>query len=309
MVQKWKKLGRIFKVDKNYEWMYSHAALPIAEHVENDIFKIYFSCRDKNNVASVGYFIFDIAKNKIMEISEKPLLTKGKLGAFDDSGCMASCLLDEGDKKYMFYIGWNLGVTIPFRNSIGLAISEDGGKSYHKVFEGPILDRTKNEPHFTVSCYVIKEKNLFKMWYPSCVKWELENNKPKHYYHIKYAESKNLIDWERKGIVAIDFKNQYEYAFSRPTVIKEKEGNYKIWYSFRGQKAIDTYRIGYAESKDGLHWIRKDNEAGIGVSLEGWDSEMICYPFVFDHKGNRYMLYNGNGYGKTGIGLAILEQD
>ena len=44
----------------------------------------------------------------------------------------------------------------------------------------------------------------------------------------------------------------------------------------------------------------------IDVSDDGWDSEMICYPFVFDHKGKRYMLYNGNDYGKKGFGLAIL---
>jgi len=34
----------------------------------------------------------------------------------------------------------------------------------------------------------------------------------------------------------------------------------------------------------------------------------ICYPYVFDHAGSRYMLYNGNGYGRTGFGIAILER-
>jgi len=58
-----------------------------------------------------------------------------------------------------------------------------------------------------------------------------------------------------------------------------------------------------------LRWKRKDREVGIDVSASGWDSEMIEYPFVFDHKGERYMLYNGNGYGKTGIGLAVLAKE
>jgi hypothetical protein len=82
-----------------------------------------------------------------------------------------------------------------------------------------------------------------------------------------------------------------------------------MWYSYRAQKNIDTYRIGYAESNDGISWVRKDEEIGIDVSNEGWDSEMICYPYIFDHNGKRYMLYNGNGYGKTGFGLAVLEED
>jgi hypothetical protein len=49
--------------------------------------------------------------------------------------------------------------------------------------------------------------------------------------------------------------------------------------------------------------------AGIDVSNTGWDSEMICYPCVFEHKGTKYMLYNGNGYGRTGFGLAVMEKD
>jgi hypothetical protein len=32
---------------------------------------------------------------------------------------------------------------------------------------------------------------------------------------------------------------------------------------------------------------------------------MIEYPFVFDHQGSRYLLYNGNNYGETGVGLAL----
>ncbi|MDR0233611.1 MAG: hypothetical protein LBI31_02235 [Zoogloeaceae bacterium] len=40
---------------------------------------------------------------------------------------------------------------------------------------------------------------------------------------------------------------------------------------------------------------------------ETWP-EMIEYSIVFDHGRQRYMLYNGNGYGKTGFGLAVLEQ-
>lgn len=78
-----------------------------------------------------------------------------------------------------------------------------------------------------------------------------------------------------------------------------------MWYSRRGT----SYRIGYAESADGLSWRRLDHQDGIEVSDSGWDSEMIAYAYVFDAEGERYMLYNGNGYGATGIGLAVLEAD
>jgi len=35
---------------------------------------------------------------------------------------------------------------------------------------------------------------------------------------------------------------------------------------------------------------------------------MIEYPYVFYHKEKRYMLYNGNGFGKTGFGLAVFSE-
>jgi hypothetical protein len=130
----------------------------------------------------------------------------------------------------------------------------------------------------------------------------MRNGKPEHRYHIKYAESLDGINWQRNGLVAIGFSNEQEYAISRPSVMADTD-RLRMWYSYRG----DSYRIGYAESADGRQWERLDHQTGIDVSATGWDSEMIEYPFVFDHAGQRYMLYNGNGYGQTGFGLAVLE--
>jgi len=138
------------------------------------------------------------------------------------------------------------------------------------------------------------------MWYGSNLRWGSEQKDMAHL--IKYAESNDAIHWKREGIIALPFKDDSEYAMSRPYVLKEK-GLYKMWYSYRGK----GYRIGYAESEDGVKWIRKDAEVGIDVSESGWDSEMVEYPYLFEHQGLRYMLYNGNDYGKTGIGLAVLN--
>jgi hypothetical protein len=217
---------------------------------------------------------------------------------------MPSWIVDYRGRKYLYYIGWNLGVTVPFYNSIGLATSDDGGKTFEKLSQGPILGRDSCDPFFTGSSCVLVEDGIWRMWYLSCSHWEETADKPKHYYHIKYAESTDGAYWRRSGTVCIDYNSSDEYAISRPSVVRD-DSLYRMWYSYRG----DSYRIGYAESTDGKSWERKDEEAGIDVSATGWDSEMIEYPFVFDHKGTRYMLYNGNGYGETGIGLAVLSKD
>ncbi len=72
---------------------------------------------------------------------------------------------------------------------------------------------------------------------------------------------------------------------------------------------MDSYdKIGYANSINGVDWNVFNNQQNVVYCSEsGWDSEMVCYPYVFQHKDKLYMLYNGNGYGKTGIGLAVCE--
>lgn len=306
MKQKWKKLGKIFVPNNNQSFMASYAAVPVIDWLNADECKIYFSCRDKENRSLTVWVTIDM-KNPltIKSISKKPILTLGKAGFFDENGIMGCHILNVNNKKYLYYIGWNKAVNVPFRNAIGLAISDDG-INYRKFSSGPILDRSVYDPCFIASCCVLRDNSKFKMWYLSCVDWKSILNSITHYYHIKYAESIDGINWKREGIVAIDFRYKNEYAISVPRVIKEN-GMFKMWYSFRGGPKGSTYRIGYAESSDGKKWKRRDEEVGLDVSESGWDSDMICYPYVFDHKGDRYMLYNGNDYGKTGFGLAVLE--
>jgi hypothetical protein len=303
MSKNWRKLGLVFCPSGETPWMQTHAAVPIAESLGDDLFKIYFSSRDEFNRSFTSYTVIDILRpNNIIELSTKPVLVPGGLGEFDDSGAMATWLTSYQGKKFLYYIGWNIGVTVPFRNSIGLSINTQSD-GFLRHSNGPIVDRSMHEPHFCASCCVFPGEDFWRMWYLSCVGWHMREGKPEHNYHIKYAESCDGINWQRNGLVAIDFANDQEFAISRPSVIHD---NYcwRMWYSFRGK----SYRIGYAESEDGRQWKRFDRQVGIDVSLTGWDSEMIEYPFVFDHKGQRYMLYNGNGYGKTGFGMAVLEQ-
>ncbi len=282
--------------------MRSHAAVPVAEHVEGDVYRVYFSSRNLLNQSHTGYVVMDILRpTQILDMSHLPVLSPGKLGEFDDSGAMGTWLVKTKSTNLLYYVGWNVGVTVPFRNSIGLSIG-NAETGYSRYAPGPILDRSMNEPHFCASCCVIPGEDYWRMWYLSCTEWEMIHGKPRHKYHIKYAESDDGIRWRREGVVAIDFSNDGEYAISRPSVVR-RDGTWKMWYSHRGH----AYRIGYAESEDGKKWIRRDEMSGISTSSFGWDSEMIEYPFVFDHKGQLYMFYNGNGYGMSGFGLAVME--
>ncbi len=299
---KWKKLGQIFCPDNQFPWMKTHAANPIAEALGNGLFRVYFTSRDEKNRSSIGSLEFDIRDPlKIKNISDKPLVAPGELGLFDDSGAATAWLTIVDGKKYLYYLGWNLGVTVPWRNTIGLAICESGQSTFTKYSKAPLLDRSDIDPFSISYPSILIENGLWRMWYGSNLSWGSTEKDMAHVF--KYAESKDGLHWDRKGIVAVPLKGDGEFALSKPCVVKDN-GVYKMWYAFRGK----GYRIGYAESVDGIKWERMDEKAGIDVSLSGWDSETIEYGYVFDHKDERYMLYNGNAYGRTGFGLAVLEK-
>lgn len=298
---KWIKKGLIIRPSGNLDWMVTHAMLPLAERIGEDLYRIYFSGRDRLNRSLIGYVEVNINEpEKVLYITEKPVLGLGALGCFDDNGVTPSWIVNYNNMKYLYYIGWNKGSTVRMRLIAGLAVSHDGGRTFVRVSRAPLLERTDAEPYsiLTAPCVLI-ENGLWRMWYVSGVEW-VHKDLPR--YNIKYAESEDGIKWDRHSVVCIDFKSQDENALGRPCVLKE-DGVYKMWYSYKG----DSYRIGYAESNDGIVWKRKDDEAGIDVSDSGWDSEMIEYAFVFEHKQRKYMLYNGNDYGKEGIGYAIME--
>ena len=308
---KWQKKGLIFTTDHNYDWMCTHAQVPLVDRLSDDVLRVYFGTRDAQGQTVTTYIEVEADNPQhVLYVHDKPVLGLGQLGCFDDSGAMPSWIVNHNGQKYLYYIGWNVGTTVSYRNSIGLAASSDGGQIFTRLYEGPIMDRTPLEPQFCACPCVKVEGSLWRMWYLSCTKWEIHNGKPEPYYHMKYAESTDGVNWVRKGIVCIDYKSPQEGGIVRPTIIKENN-RYRMWFSYRGVadyriNTQNSYRIGYAESADGINWDRQDEAVGIDISEDGWDSVMVAYPYVYEHKGRKYMMYNGNGFGASGFGYAYM---
>lgn len=299
---RWRKLGRIFVADHHDDWMISHAANGVAVQVDAHRHRIFFSTRDAQNRASIGWIEIDVrSPQSILAMAAEPVLRPGEIGTFDDSGVSLACIVADDATTCLYYTGWNLGVTVPWRNSIGLATSRDG-LLFERISQAPVLDRNHIDPFSLSYPFVMHDGDVWRMWYGSNLRWGAEQRDMDHV--IKYAIGTAPDAWNPTGTISIGIERPDEYAFSRPCVVRDG-ATWRMWYSFRGS----AYRIGYAESIDGITWERRDALAGITTSEEGWDSESVEYPFVFDHDGARYMLYNGNRYGLTGIGLAILESD
>lgn len=305
----WERKGLIFRPDETRSWSKTHAQVPTPYQVSPDTLRIFYCSRDAKNVSRISFLDVDFENpGRIKVVHDRPILEPGRPGTFDDCGVMPSWAVKNGNEIFLYYIGWNVRNTVPYYNSIGLAISKDGGTSFSKFSEGPLWDRNFLEPYFSASTCVIFDEGRWRCWYLSCTEYRLVDNKYEPRYHIKYCESNDGITWNREGKVAIHYKNDHEAGIVKASVLKE-DGLYKMWYSYRNFEEFRTninnsYKIGYAESPDGIDWVRRDELIKFSNESD-WDSMMMCYPHVIKSKGQNLMFYNGNGFGQSGFGYAV----
>lgn len=301
----WEKLGRIAYADPSIPWMATFTGPSFAvQREETSFFDIYITGRDKHNRSLIGKTCLNIDNlSESLVFDHNPVFNLGELGCFDENGVSYPVIVESDGLRYMYYVGWLPTVLTAFQNFTGLATAPIGSDDFTRVSRAPILERTNIEPFSSGSVFVMKEEALWRMWYTSFLRWGKSSDEHKHYYVIKYAESSNGIDWQRKDKICIDIQNDTEYAIGKPSVIKHNN-QYYMWYVYRGEQ----YRIGFAHSYDGIHWERQDNKVGIDVSTDAeWDSKAISYPHVFRYQQYLYMLYCGNDYGRDGLGLARME--
>ncbi|MCW3699962.1 hypothetical protein [Burkholderia cenocepacia] len=306
---RWDKQGLIYTPDGRLPWAKSHAQIPTVAGSDGETLQLLFSSRGADNRSAIASMaVRASAPAEIVSIVPEPVLPPGALGTFDDCGTMPSSVVEHEGVRYLYYIGWNVRNTIPYHNAVGLAISEDGGRHYRRLFEGPVMDRTADEPHFCGTTCVRIENGIWRNWYLSCTGWTLVDGKPEARYHLKYAESLDGIHWTRGGRVAIDYLDDHEGGLARASVHFDGT-RYRMWFCKRShdgyrERSSVSYRIGYAESTDGITWRRCDEEAGLDVSPSGWDAFMVAYPEVVRVGERLYMFYNGDGFGASGFGYA-----
>ncbi len=312
MHPRWKKMGLIFRPEGQHGWMNSHAQVPtVLVDEQNELVRVYFASRPEQSLSLTTYVDLDIHDlSRVVYLHPDPILSPGGMGMFDEHGIMPSSVVRNGDQVFLYYSGWSRGTTLPYNNFTGLAISEDGGRTFEKFSKGPIIDRTPTELYSATSPHVHRKgENDWWMIYCSGLDWVEVDGKLEHLYDLKVARSDDGIRWDQEGNTAIG-QAHMEEAITKPTVAKLGD-TYAMWFCFRGagdfRGGKNSYRIGYAESTDLIHWERRDENAGISSSDGEWDSEMIAYPAAIKIKEDYYLFYNGNDFGKDGFGIARLE--
>jgi len=304
---KWIKNGLIYNANNSYDWAVEGAMIPTPIHLNSNILRVFITFLDNRGIGRTGFVDLDKQNlSKVLNVSPKPIFEIGMPGTFDENGSLTCSVVRASSSEYYFYYaGFELGTQIRYRLLTGLAITNENFDLLKK-FNSPVLERAEEELHFRGGPFCMLENDVFKMWYVAGSNWIEIEGKSMPVYEIKYLESKDGMNWGNKGKVCIKIENEKEHGFGRPYVIKHK-GIYKMFYSIRVKKL--GYRLGYAESLDGTHWVRKDNELNFNVSKDGFDEGMICYSSVIDIGGKLMMFYNGNSFGKTGFGYAELIEE
>jgi predicted GH43/DUF377 family glycosyl hydrolase len=313
----WEKLGKVFNPQEmsTGKWMSEFAQAPSVLKFDNFI-RVYFACRPPrdNNGQYVSYTGFvDLNRDNLFEIiniSKKPILDLGETGTFDEFGTYPASVIRDGSEVIAYYGGWIRCESVPFNVAIGRATSIDNGLSFKKNGQGPILSFSISEPFILSGPKIRKFNNTWYLWYIAGEKWIKTDNIPEPVYKIRMASSEDGINWTKMDKPLIPAKLEEDECQASPDVIF-RNGKYHMFFcyryslNYRGKK--NGYRIGYASSEDMINWERDDNKAGINISNEGWDSEMISYPHVFELDGDVYMMYLGNQVGRYGFGLAKLN--
>ncbi|HVQ67530.1 MAG TPA: hypothetical protein VMT08_08510 [Bradyrhizobium sp.] len=303
----WRPLGRVFSPTADQPWSVSHASNPTALALGSGNVRIFYSTRDASNRSSTASIdiMIDGDRFEVCGAPRGPLLTPGTRGSFDADGVTLSSVIAHDEKLYAFYLGWTVLVHVPFTNFIGVAVSDDNGQTFRRYGGVPVVGRSPENPLSTGYPFVLRDGPCWRMWFGSHLHWGQRGMEMLHV--IKQATSSDLFHWTPSEAVVINVAGQAdpaEFAISRPVVLREPDNSLSMWYARRRPH----YEIGFARSADGKHWERRDRDLRFVGTAEAWEGKERTYPFVFDHSDRRYMLYNGNGYGREGFGLAVLEQ-
>jgi hypothetical protein len=295
----WIPRGRLYGSELGAWWMSggAYAFFPLVE--ADGVVRLFAGGRDERGRSRIG--IVSIAWGdppKVLDVTPAPVLDLGQPGCFDMDGVAYPCVLRSGPDVRLYYTGWRkLGADVPFTTDVGLAVSGDDGRSFARVSRAPLLPLTDSEPiGVGSSCVVPASDAAWTMYYTRLLSWDISQKPPKPFYNIWKAVSREGAAWQRLDVNVISHDRD-EYALGAPSFHRWGD-TAQLYFTARGHR----YRIFVAHQQPDGSFRRLP--APLHIPPQDWDDDMQCYPHVIAVRGRRYLLYCGNGYGRSGVGYA-----
>lgn len=305
MKMKWERAGVLIRPGVTW-WAYTHVGPSFIRIDTSGNFDLFITGRCRDNISRIGVAKGLVLHNKLVvtDISSDPALATGEVGSFDEFGVSYPWVIrTDNNNELMYYVGWMRLCNNRFMNNTGLAIKRAEGAGFERYSRAPILGLCDGEPFGTGSCAVVETgPDEYGMLYTAFGPWRGDKHRDTIIpnYDIKYASSKDGIQWARTESKFLPL-HDYEEVIGKPTITK-LGSTYHLWFSARNKG--ERYQILHLSADDIKSYARSDEDLALGVSPTGWDSEMVEYAHVAEFKGTLFMIYNGNGFGKTGLGYA-----
>lgn len=301
---RFKRLGLVYCPEGSQSWARQAAMLPTPLMLDEHRLRVYFASTDEKNVGRLGYVELDVREPRnVLEVAREPVLDIGRPGTFDDNGVNPSFVVRVGERLRMYYIGYQLHRQVPYTLFTGVAESTDGGETFERRSEVPILDRCDGELFFRTAPCVLPDGSGWRMWYIAGSGWTDLGGRTQPIYGLHTITSADGLHFVGPGQKLLEPQLPVEIGFGRPFIRAGTRGA-EMFYSTRRPTG---YGLGYAQSPDCQVWTRRDAELHFEGVPEPWESEMMCYSAIVETRSATLMLYNGNGYGRTGFGVAVME--
>lgn len=310
----WNPRGLIFDVR---DWDGSRAVGSFAQSpqalVLEDSVRVYFSTRFPDDTGTwhsdVAFAEFSLDFSEIIAEPRGEVISGGGLGCFDEHGIFPFSIVSVGREVWAYTTGWSRRQSVPVETGIGLAISQDDGFTFQRRGAGPVLSSSLHEPFLVCDGFVRQIDGRWLMWYVFGTDWrsEASTGGVERTYKIGVATSANGIVWTPSGgRCAVPDRLGPTESQALPSVLRADDQLHMVFcyretFDFRTNPSR-MYRLGHAVSSDGSAWIRDDSPVEFR-RLE-FDSEMRCYPHLVAVDDRRFLLYNGNEFGRWGFGVA-----
>jgi hypothetical protein len=309
----WHKRGLVVAPDPALPWSQQHCIAPTPLVRSPDELRVFYASTDADLLGRVAWVDLDAADpRRVLRRADRPVLDVGEPGTFDDCGVNATSVLEHEGRLLLYYFGYQRSQRVPYLLLGGVAISEDGGETFHRHMTTPLLERRPREETLRSAPVVLRRDDGFHMWYVAGSDWvRLDGGKLLPRYGIRHMRSDDPLRWDGPSTDCIAPADEDEIGFGRPWVVRDGD-RLRMWYSLRRRVRPDlvTYvGIGQAVSADGVTWERRDEPLALEPSADGWDSGMVCYAAVVrSPAGGRWLMFhNGDRHGATGFGVAESE--
>ncbi len=282
----WKRLGKIV-ANQNSNYYAKPLLIPIGESYE-----IIFTDRDCNNCSFIkrGHFSLTNAGGTIT--NEQIIYQKDPAAPLEANGVIATTFLIQGHDIFLFCTAFRYDQEGNFLSSPFLLILDQETFAIKNKYQ---LNLQNND--IPTGCGgALRINDLTYLTFES----RFQKN-DSFSFELKLASSQDMVNWNVSKSFSIMPKED-EHYLSSPIFLKH-QNRFLIAYSL---KKDGRYSVRFTESSDLVAWSSIPNMSFLPEPDNDWEDEETCYPFLWTNDRNELcMFYNGNKYGRYGIGMAV----